>query len=528
MIRTSLAALLVLVLAACGDSGDDGQRKEQNLASGGTYTTSISTDPGNLDPAKLVNNTAALVTSFAYDTLVGIDGSGNPVPQLASKWDVTPTSVTFTLREGITCGDGSPLTARQVAANFEFAKDPKNETAIIGVDLPDTEFTVAADDSARTVTISRKQPYGFLLPGAGDVPIVCAKGMADRKLLARGTDGTGPFKLVEAVPGDHYTLEARKDYAWGPNGATTDVDGFPAKVVVKVVQSSDTAVNLMLNNQLNDATVVGTERKRMEGRGYEEQKTPGSPIDMFFNQAAGHPGADPAVRRALVSAVNSEQLRKVLTENDSMEPTSLVVNEPKPCKYDSVKGNLPPHDAAAAKSILDEAGWTAGAGGVRAKGGTKLQLTLLYPSGTPSVDAGLELLAGWWKEIGAEVQLKPTDANAMNEILFSNPGAWDVSMMGIGTAYPSQLVAFFSGSAPPDGQNFSAIANSAYTTLIGEAGRTPGQPGCELWGKAEQELIKRLDVVPISVSIVRTYLNKVRYAVGSAGPEPTSIRLLAG
>jgi peptide/nickel transport system substrate-binding protein len=523
--------LLATMLTACSKGGaQTAGGNPDNLLSGGTFTTTVSSDPGNLDPLQSATNTAELVTSFAYDTLVGLTDKAEVVPRLASKWDFTATSVTYTLRDDITCGDGSELTASQVAANFEYIRNPDNQSSALGTNLPDTEFTVNADDAARTVTISRTTPYGFLLSGAGGVPIVCAKGTADRKLLATGTDGTGPFKLVEAVPGDHYTFEVRKDYRWGPNGASSDVPGFPAKVVVKVVANTDTAVNLLLSNQLSDVDTVGTERKRLEGKGYHEVTRPGALIEVFYNQRDGHPGADLEVRRALTTAINRDQARKVLTEGDedAREATSLVTNEPKPCKDDTVSGNLPKHDAKAAKEILDRAGWTVGSGGIRAKDGKPLKITLLYVSAGPAIDAGMELIANWWKAIGVDVTLKGADGNAVNQELFGTPDSWDVSVLSISVNLPSELVGFLSGDSPPDGQNFPGIQNSEYERLVEQAGPIPVPSGCLVWAHAEKALLQHFDVVPVSAGVVHSYLNKARYSNGPAGPAPTSIRLLAG
>jgi hypothetical protein len=65
------------------------------------------------------------------------------------------------------------------------------------------------------VTITTAKPFGFLLRGAGSIPIVCAKGIQNRAALAKATDGSGPYVLTEAVPNDHYTLTRRNGYTWG-------------------------------------------------------------------------------------------------------------------------------------------------------------------------------------------------------------------------------------------------------------------------------------------------------------------------
>jgi peptide/nickel transport system substrate-binding protein len=102
-----------------------------------------------------------------------------------------------------------------------------------------------------------------------------------------------------------------------------------------------------------------------------------------------------------------------------------------------------------------------------------------------------------------------------------------VAVLGIGVNFPSQLVGFLSGPAAPDGQNFAALDNPDYKRLTDQAAGTPGAPGCELWAQAEKALFQRQDVVPLSVSLVHYFGNKARFSPGYAGPEPTSLRLLA-
>jgi peptide/nickel transport system substrate-binding protein len=106
--RTRTAALLVaLAMAGCGSDA-----KPVKFAGGGTYSEPLLTDPGNLNPLIAQQNTTNEVVSFAYDTLINIDPHGRVVPQLAERWTVSPKRVTYTLRDGVTCADGTPLTAR--------------------------------------------------------------------------------------------------------------------------------------------------------------------------------------------------------------------------------------------------------------------------------------------------------------------------------------------------------------------------------------------------------------------------------
>jgi peptide/nickel transport system substrate-binding protein len=519
-----------LALSACAGgsagNGDGGDGKNVAYAAGGTFTEPLTSDPGNLHPLKAAQNTTLEVLSFAYDSLINLDTNGKVVSQLAQKWQATPTSVTYTLRQDITCGDGAKLTARQVADNFAFAKNPKNQSSVIGDKLPDGDYTVKADDAAGTVKITVARPYAFLLQGAGLVPIVCPKGLDNPAGLARATDGTGPFRVVENVPDDHLTLVARKDYKWGPNGARTDVPGFPDKLVFKIVKDEATTANLLLSGQLSDATLAGPDSKRLEGRGFRKSTAPSGPEELWFNQRTGHPGADIAVRRALTSALDLDQLVKVATQGKGERATALAISPPRVCRNDTVPGQLPAHNAAAAGAALDQAGWKAGPDGVRTKDGRRLNVTLRYLSSAgPATDAAMELIRSWWKGLGVDVKLKGQSANAFTQALFQG-NDWDVAWLSVSLSFPSQFMGYASGPPSPEGQNFAAVSNADYRRLSAQALATPGEASCAVWGRAEQALFQGLNLVPVANNRIVTFASKARFTVGFYGPEPTSLRLL--
>jgi peptide/nickel transport system substrate-binding protein len=71
------------------------------------------------------------------------------------------------------------------------------------------------------------------------------------------------------------------------------------------------------------------------------------------------------------------------------------------------------HDPAAARAILDSAGWRAGADGIRVRGGRRLQLTLLVGFPNPALHRPMpELVQGALREIGVDVRIVqvPDDA----------------------------------------------------------------------------------------------------------------------
>ncbi|HEX8867314.1 MAG TPA: ABC transporter substrate-binding protein, partial [Lentzea sp.] len=180
MKSTALAVAAVLVVSGCGASGSTGS---QGLADGKTFTMSVGADPGTLDPAITVLTVARAIGRFLYGRLVERTTNGDIVGGLAEKWDADATKATFTLRQGVTCSDGAALTAQDVAANINFIADPKNKSPLVGL-MVQPGTTATADEATRTITVTSGAPDAFLLTNVGMLPIVCAKGMSDRALLA--------------------------------------------------------------------------------------------------------------------------------------------------------------------------------------------------------------------------------------------------------------------------------------------------------------------------------------------------------
>ena len=250
------------------------------------------------------------------------------------------------------------------------------------------------------------EPFGFLLHTIGLAPIVCAKGLADPDMLKTASDGTGPFILTHVVPGQTYTLKVRKDYKWGPDGASTNAPGTPATVVLRVITQETTAANLLLSGEVNMARVGGEDQERLVARGLRRFDVAGPPAGLRFNQRPGHPTADKRVRQALVQALDLNQVVKVSAGGHGAPATTLVQVEPKPCSGNTVAGQFPRHDAAAAESLLDQAGWIKGADGIRRSNGTPFTIDLHYlPTWTSFEKATVEYIAQEWRAIGVKVKL---------------------------------------------------------------------------------------------------------------------------
>lgn len=507
--RIAAAGALALTLAACG-AGGGGSAGGGDLVDGGTFTMVLGTDPGNLDPHFTSLASTMQVDRFLYDSLVNVDADGKLVAGLAERWTATTTEATFTLRKDVTCADGTPLTATQVAANITFVGDPKNASTRMGVFVP-PGATAVGDDAARTVTVTSPAPDSFLDRTVGGLQIVCAKGMADRTLLEQGADGTGMFTVDEVVPNDHYTLTRRADYAWGPGDWRADQRGLPDKVVIKIVGNETTAANLLLSGSANAAPFVGPEQQRLRSQRLFERDLLAVVGELWFNQKPGLPTADPELRRALVQAVDLDELSRVLTSGTGKRATGLVPPRFGPCDGDAVGDRLPKHDVDAAKTVLDRA---------------PVSITLFYPTTIgPTMQAGAELLQKVWGELGVDVTLKGgTDAETGQ--LVSGQLPWDAAFVPLNVQLPSQAVPFLSGPPAPAGPNFASIDNPDYVAKAQEAGAIAGTEGCGAWHRAEQALYERVDVVPFANSSRPTFGKGAEFEITQGSVSPSSIRMV--
>ncbi|WP_298887846.1 ABC transporter substrate-binding protein [uncultured Serinicoccus sp.] len=511
----AIAAATATLLAACsgggGDSGgtgtDDAGQPSAPPVDDGSFVLGVGNDPGNLDPSMTVLSVTRTVSRLSYDTLVHQRQDGSFVSQLATDWQVGPQEIEFTLDPDVTCSDGSPLTATDVKDNLDYITDPENQSPLLGVFVP-AGLTTEADDEAGTVTVTAPEPNAFLLNGFTNVFILCRSGLDDHDALAQETHGTGPWVLSEAVADDHYTYTRRADYAWGPDGTSLEGEGVPEEVVVRVIANPTTLTNLVLSGEVNAATVIGADADRLDEEGVDKIELRSPQGEFVFNQAQGQPGSDPAVRQALLQALNIEALATVATGRDDAQSVGLVTTEPKPCQGDTVSGNLPTYDTAAAAEALDAAGWSAGPDGVRAKDGEPLAMTFIYPASTgDSVAAAAELVEQMWREAGADVTLQSVTSTQLNEVLFAT-GDWDAGWVPITVSLPSQLVPFFSGPAAPDGTNFGHLDNATYDESSAEALATGDtETACELWNEAEEALISEGDVVPMFDAVAGVYLS---------------------
>lgn len=518
-----------IVLAACGSSGGAPPVEAGSTgspAADGTFTFSVADDPGDLNPLLGSRTVAVNLFRFLYDPLVHADPDGKIVSGLASDWKVDGGTVTFTIKKGVTCSDGTPITPKTIETAFNNIKNPDNKSTLVGIALPDNKFTVSSDDAAGTFTLKLAQPYQFILPALEFLPIPCGKAAEQPGGLSAAASGSGPYTLSEVVPSDHYTLTRRDGYSWGPAGATTAEPGLPSKIVMKIVSSETTAANLLTTGELNAAAIAGTDRQRLMSAEMKQNTYTSGGAMLVFNQQDGRPTKDPSVRKAIVMALNRDQIASVLTQGLSEKASSSVAPaSPQSCVDTDAASAIPTTDVEAAKKLLDEAGWKPGADGIREKDGKKLELVAPLLSTYAGNQPAAELMNQQLTPIGVKLTLTPLTQGTLSTTLFST-GDYDLwPTLALSIPFQSGVFGLLGGPPPPNGTNAGHVANATFTETATKANQTVGADGCKLWIEAEKALFANADVAPIAGVMTNWITTKSSFEVMQGRIIPTSIRL---
>jgi peptide/nickel transport system substrate-binding protein len=523
---TAAAATVATVFAASACSGAAGSASSgAATASNASLSIGLAADPGSLDPQSSLNGSNALMRTFAYDTPVMLLNSGQLAPQVLTSWKPTSKGWALTVRKGVTCADGTPMDAQTVAANISYVGNPKNQSPMAGVAIPSgTKATADSASSVVNVTLPSASP--FFMQNLAELPLVCAKGLANRKLLAKSTEGSGPYVLSQAQPGNQYTYTRRKGYTWGPDGARTSTPGLPQKVIFKVITSSTTTANLLMSGQLNIGQVAGTDAERLKSSHLFSAGSMFMGNELAFNEAAGQAGADVTVRRALIADLSLPAVAKVDTGGSGQAADGLIAS-PKICGGNTMTGNVPAYNPARAKTMLEQDGWTAGAGGIRHKDGQALSVSLIFASEDPTTSSTAEYIAAQWKKIGVDVKLNEQSFDQDAAVVFGK-GAWGATLIGLGVSNPATLVPFFSGPAPTAGDNFGHFKNPQYASLVRKAAAQQGTAGCPDWNAAESALFSSSDITPISDKPFLYWGKNATFQVIAHILIPTSLRALSG
>lgn len=506
-----------LALSACTPATVD--EGGSSGSAGGNINLALPADPTTFDPQLATASGDFVVDRLVYDPLLRRDTGGKLIEGLATKWSLSEDAKTasFTVRDDVTCSDGTELTPTHIANSIKRYADPKTGSAsaaqVFGVG---NKVTVTADDAAHTVTVALANPwsdllFGLALPQAG---IICPAGLEDPALLKSGGKGagSGPYFVKTSKPGDSYVFTAHAEHTWEAEYADQPEGKEPSQVTVKIRPAEATMANELQTGTVDYAGLTGPDAARFVDKdGFATEPAPIIRNFVVFNHAKGRPGADPAFRKAVAQVLDRDAFNQAVSRGSGVLLASIADESVPYANTD--ESLLTPADAKAAAAVLK---------------GVKVRVV-----GTNAVagGAGNSYVQAVLEKAGAKVELANVDNASWSNDVMGNKGDWDISIqpqLNL-TNLLTTPASFFVGPTPAEGgRNFSATDNPGFAKGFQEAMvTTDAKAKAAAWATAQKALLEANDVVPLATVNVN-YVTSTR--IGAVAPDglfaPESLRIV--
>ena len=179
---------------------------------GGTLVFAMVADHVTLDPPIHLSTVDIAITQSLYDNLLMIQPDLSVKPELATSWEGNEdlSSYTFHLRKGVKFHHGKEFKAEDVLFTFERLLDPVLDSPARPTYSTTVEDIVAVDDY--TVRFDLVGPNAFFPESLSIYQARILPADVDVSLLTTGEFGSGPFKILEHLPGERTTLVRYDDY----------------------------------------------------------------------------------------------------------------------------------------------------------------------------------------------------------------------------------------------------------------------------------------------------------------------------
>lgn len=321
-------------------------------------------------------------------------------PVLADSYEPSEDGLTYTfkLKTGVTFHNGDAFGASDVAYTYNWIMDPANaSTRMANFDLVDSveapdDTTVVVSLKEADVTFMVNVAPTFIYPEAYHTEI----GENDFKSKPVGT---GPFKLGEMNPQQRIRLDYWENYYRG----RANFDSFQLDVVPEAAgrmsaletgkaDNSMWGLNAEDNNKLKDSgNFTVFETKQVATNHFPLNNT--------------HPFLqEKAARQAMIWALDRQAfaddifLGQASVATANLSPAISAFYNPDVTKYE--------YDPEKAKSLLEEAGWTEGSGGIREKDGVRAEFTIMVFQGDTQRRPEAEVAQEWWRDVGIDCKIQ--------------------------------------------------------------------------------------------------------------------------
>lgn len=334
-------------------------------------TVALNPEPSGLVAAFNTDSNLQMVSAKIHEGLLDYNQDLQPVGVLAESWSVAEDgrTVTFHLRKNVTWHDGKPFTSADVKFTLEKVLSRMNpQGQAIFANLQEV---ATPDEHTAVVRLSSPAPYmmnglaGFISPMLPKHIYDDGQEMMRHSALAQPI-GTGPFMFEEWQKGSHILLKRNPNY-WQ--------DGKPqlGQVVFRVIPDPAVRAVAFERGEVDlgpmwpvplpemERLTKGNSNLVAEPRGYALMS---GVLYLGFNTRSG-PFADVRVRQAVAHAINRAGLAKIAWRGVVTPGVSPISDQL--TTFHIQPQEQYPFDVKRAETLLDEAGYKRGAGGIRFK-----------------------------------------------------------------------------------------------------------------------------------------------------------------
>jgi peptide/nickel transport system substrate-binding protein len=439
-------------------------------------TVGLESAATDLDPRFATDATSTRIGDLVFRSLTRLDEHRRHVPDLATTWRFEDTqTLRFDLRRDARFSDGTPLTAADVRATYQSILDPTTGSPKRG----DLSFLEAVDDpDEHTVRFHLRGPFAPILEST-------SLGILPRAEIARGGRvlvGSGPYRIADVRS----------------NGDVRLIDSAGQRAIPEIVfrvVPDDTVRALELDKGTIDfvenAIEPDTVRWLESRSGLCVERTPGTTFQYLGINFTDHRLRDVRVRRAIALAIDREDLVRHLLGGDARPATGLLA--PEHWAYDG-DVRVYRHDPAAAKRLLDEAGFPDPDGD-----GPAVRFRLSYKTSTLDSRRRVgEALQSMLAAVGVGLDVRGFEwATFYDDVRRGNFQLYSLSWIGVND--PDFFYGLLhSTMQPPLGNNRGGYANPEMDRLT-EAGRETLDPARrrEIYAAVQRLSAEDLPFVPL-------------------------------